>query len=177
MDSRQFDLAWNAMFYDLMDSITSEVEALGNISVESANHMYKNSCGRWNNPASLQYSFLSIIEKESAEKKTCFLEKLNAFSFDPVPLKKVSTLPYIAGTVVAAIAGGFIGSIIPKPKLFGHLIGRIPIVIILAIVVGGVFGGLLVTALSNKTAEAKEQQIDGYRRQLTVLKKDLEEIC
>lgn len=175
---KDFEHVWKPMANGIKAALLKERKEKNEVSVENAVNALMREKREWSDPLRVQYSFIISMQDKAPESARMFQEALERFQFAEVPMTPLpGKMPYMAGALLAAAAGGFAGSLLPESFFLMTLIGRIPVILLGAVVFGGIGIGLSRTLWQAKAEESRKDCAEPYMEQLQALHNQLLEIC
>ncbi len=173
-----FELAWKSTRAAVSAALLQEQKERNEVTVECAEQAWRRELRHWSDPMRPQGSFLKGLAKKNPTCAQKLKTAMEAFSFREVQLPPVpSGVPYAAGSVVCAVLGALVGFVLPATFFLPRLIGRVPTVLLGAVLFAGVGGGLLHTVRQVKAEAARADCSRLYTDQLDALHKMLRELC
>lgn len=175
---KDFEQVWKPMSDGIKASLLKEKKEKNAVSVETAQKALMQEKRKWSDPLRVQHSFMTSMQEKAPECAKIFQNALEQFCFSEAMLPPLpNKMPYMTGAALAAAVGGFIASLLPEKFFLLNLIGRIPAIILGAVVFGGIGAGVFRSLWQAKAEDARKECIKPYVEQLQVLHDELLEIC
>lgn len=175
---KDFEQVWKPVSNGIKAALIKEKKEKNAVSAETAEEALMRARREWSDPLRVQHSFMVSMQSKAPECARMFQEVLQRFQFSEVPMMPLpGKMPYLAGAVLAAAAGGFAGFLLPENFFLLTLIGRIPVILLGVAVFGGIGIGLSRTLWQAKAEESRKDCAEPYMEQLQVLYNELLEIC
>lgn len=175
---KDFEQVWKPMSNGIQAALLREQKEKNAVSLQTAVGALMQAKRDWNDPLRVQYSFITSMQAKAPECGEMFKEVLERFQFTKVLMPPLpDKMPYMAGTALSAVAGGFGSSLLPEKSFLPSLIGRIPVVMLGAVVFGGIGAGLFRSQWQAKAEKLRKDCAKPYMEQLQILHDELLEIC
>lgn len=176
--AKNFEQVWKPMADGIKAALLKEQKEKNAVSLKVAAEALMQERRNWNDPLRVQYSFMTSMKSKTQECEEAFKEALEGFEFVEAALPPLpNKIPYMAGAVLAAAAGGLISSLLPADSFLPSLIGRIPVIILGIVVFAGIGIGLFRSLWQIKAEESRKGCAELYMEQLQTLHDELLEIC
>lgn len=175
---KDFEQAWKPVEDGIKAAFLREQKAKNAVSPETAVNALMQAKRNFSDPLRVQYSFIVSMQDAAPECGELFQETLERFQFVEVPMSPLpGKMPYMAGTVMSAAAGGFCSFLLPEHTFLPSLIGRIPVVVLGTVVFGGIGAGLFRSRWQARAEESRKECAKPYMEQIQTLHDELLRIC
>lgn len=175
---KDFEQVWKPGLDGITAALLREQKEKNEVSQEIAVKALMQAKRNFSDPLRVQYSFLVSMQDVAPKCGETFQKVLEQFQFAEVPMSPLpSKIPYKAATVMSAAVGGFGSFLLHEHFFLPSLIGRIPVVILGAVVFGGIGAGLFYSQWQARAEESRKDCAKLYLEQLQALHDDLLEVC
>lgn len=173
-----FELAWKSFEDKITADIARDAMKHTITDVDSLQASYQRLIRLWEDPSKVQSGFLRKWSASAPTLERGILGILRNFRFHEVKdVQRPTSVPYLLGAVILAVAGGIIGYALPGNMFPKALLGQIPVIVLAIVIFSVVGGGILKSLYEVALDRACKRVVNQYIAQVEQLHKSLRNFC